>query len=83
MWAFLWLAVGVTVFAFARTTRPISGLGNHDVAGITYNADLLLRGGLPYVDTVEIKAPGTFYLVAAAFQLFGRSVWTVHLACEL
>ena len=83
LWAILWLGVGIAVFAAARSTRPISGLGNHDVAGIAYNADLLLRGGLPYVDSVEIKAPGTFYLVAAAFLLLGRSVWTVHLACEL
>lgn len=38
------------------------GFASHDVAGILYNAMVLHDGGLPYVDTIEIKAPGTFYL---------------------
>ncbi|TPV94200.1 MAG: hypothetical protein B7733_16370 [Myxococcales bacterium FL481] len=43
------------------------GFGSHDVGGILYNAMVLVRGGLPYVDTVEYKAPGSFYLAAAGF----------------
>lgn len=74
---------GAAVYWTARIHRPIVGLGNHDVAGIAYNADVLLRGGLPYVDTAEIKAPGSFYLLAFAFMFLGRSIHTVHLACEL
>jgi hypothetical protein len=38
------------------------GFASHDVAGILYNAMVLDRGGLPYVDTLELKAPGSFYL---------------------
>jgi hypothetical protein len=38
------------------------GFASHDVAGILYNAMVLDRGGLPYVDTFEFKAPGSFYL---------------------
>ena len=79
----LLVLLGACVYWLARTHRPIVGLGNHDVAGITYNADMILRGGLPYVDTAEIKAPGAFYLVALAFSVLGRSVHTVHIACEL
>ncbi|KIG13345.1 hypothetical protein DB30_08112 [Enhygromyxa salina] len=38
------------------------GFASHDVAGILYNAMVLEHGGLPYVDTLELKAPGSFYL---------------------
>ena len=38
------------------------GFASHDVGGILYNAMLLNAGGLPYIDSVELKAPGTFYL---------------------
>jgi len=38
------------------------GFASHDVAGILYNAMVLERGGLAYVDTLEFKAPGSFYL---------------------
>jgi hypothetical protein len=44
------------------------GFASHDVAGLTYNGMLLLDGGLPYVDSIELKAPAGFYL-AATFQL--------------
>ena len=37
-----------------------SGFHNEDVAGITYNADLLINGFLPLVDNLEYKAPGAF-----------------------
>ena len=35
----------------------LSYFHNEDTAGITYSADLILRGGLPLIDTVEMKAP--------------------------
>lgn len=57
---------------------------SHDVGGILYNAMLLRSGGLPYVDSIELKAPGTFYLATllagpeardiAAFQVAANSV---------
>jgi hypothetical protein len=40
------------------------GFASHDVGGILYEAMVLAGGGLPYVDTVELKAPGTFYVAA-------------------
>lgn len=80
IWVLVATALGVAFFAHTRIQRPIVGLGNHDVAGIAYNADVILRGGLPYVDTVELKSPGSFFLTAASFRLFGRSanvlLWT-------
>ncbi len=41
-----------------------SGFASHDVAGILYNGMLLRRGLLPYVDSYELKPPGTFYAAA-------------------
>jgi hypothetical protein len=62
------------------------GFASHDVAGILYNAMVLDHGGLPYVDTIEIKAPGTFYLAEllagpqardiARFQIWAN-LWAV------
>jgi hypothetical protein len=52
------------------------GFRNLDVTGIVYNARLLLRGMLPYLDSVEVKPPGAFVLLAPALWLFGlRGVW--------
>ena len=49
---------------------------NLDVAGIVYNARLLLAGRLPYVDSIEIKPPGAFILFAPWLALGGmRGVW--------
>ncbi|MGC6417932.1 MAG: ArnT family glycosyltransferase [Bradymonadia bacterium] len=54
------------------------GFHNEDVAGITLNADLLLRGELPLVDNLEYKAPGSFYVTASVWQWFGRSMHTLQ-----
>ena len=49
---------------------------NPDVAGIAYDARLLLRGALPYVASAEIKPPGAFLLFAPLMALGGmRVVW--------
>lgn len=62
----LWLGRGVI--------EP--GFRNLDVTGIVYNARLLLAGDLPYLDSVEVKPPGAFLLVAPALWLLGlRGVW--------
>lgn len=51
---------------------------NEDVAGITYNADLLRAGGLPYKDDLEWKAPGSFYMVWGIWEVFGRSLVAIQ-----
>ncbi|MCB9754401.1 MAG: hypothetical protein H6713_31050 [Myxococcales bacterium] len=38
------------------------GFVSHDVGAILHSGMLLRAGGLPYVDTFELKAPGTFFL---------------------
>lgn len=52
------------------------GFQNLDVAGIAYNARLLLAGRLPYIDSIEIKPPGAFLLFAPWLALGGmKAVW--------
>lgn len=63
----------ITLWARSPTLE-VAFIQNEDVAGITYNADLLLRGQVPLKDNLEYKAPGAFFLVAAVFAIFGRSV---------
>jgi hypothetical protein len=54
---------------------------NPDVAGIAYNARILATGGLPYVDSAEIKPPGAFFLFAPFLELGGmRAVWGAAVA---
>lgn len=58
------------------------GFHNEDAAGIAYNADLLRAGGLPLIDNLELKAPGSFYLAWFSWALFGRSIATLQqVAC--
>lgn len=52
---------------------------NEDSAGITYSADLILRGGLPLIDTIEMKAPGSFFLLAGWWSCVGRSLQSAQL----
>jgi hypothetical protein len=51
---------------------------NPDVAGIAYNARLFLDGGLPYLDSTEIKPPAAFLMFAPLLALGGlAAVWFV------
>lgn len=56
---------------------------SHDVGGILYNAMLLRSGGLPYVDSVEFKAPGSFYLAALLAGPEGRDIAVFQLLANL
>ena len=47
---------------------------NEDIAGITYNADLLRRGLMPGVDYMEVKAPASFFGTFLLWEMFGRSL---------
>ena len=56
---------------------------SHDVGGILYNAMLLRSGALPYVDSVEFKAPGSFYLAALLAGPEGRDIASFQLLANL
>ncbi|MGE5785189.1 MAG: hypothetical protein ACM3ZE_11395 [Myxococcales bacterium] len=74
-----WFALALALlFHLAWQAHGISSgsFQNLDVAGIAYNARLLLAGRLPYVDSVEIKPPGAFLLFAPLLALAGlKAVW--------
>lgn len=73
------VALGLAGFAATRALHPVQGLGNPDIGGILYSADTLNAGLLPYFDTVDVKQPGTFFLVAGVFRV-SRSVAALQLA---
>ena len=52
---------------------------NPDLAGIRYSAEGLLDGFLPYVDSVESKPPGAYFLTALIFAVLGRSFLTIYI----
>jgi hypothetical protein len=79
----LLVLLGVLLLLATRACHPIPGLGNADIAGILYEADLILDGGVPYVDTLDMKSPGSWFLFAAIFTALGRSIEAVQLAYTL
>ncbi len=72
--------LGLAALVLRSPSYGTAGFHNEDAAGITYNADLLLRGLLPLRDSVEFKGPGAFYLVWAFFAAFGRSLTVLTVA---
>ncbi len=79
----LLVALGVALLLATRACHPIAGLGNADIAGILYEADRIVDGELPYVDTMDMKSPGTWYVVAAIFRWFGREFAAVQVGYTL
>ncbi|MBK7825233.1 hypothetical protein [Nannocystis sp.] len=79
------LATALIVAISAIVRRPgftEGGLASHDVGGILYNAMLLRSGGLPYVDSVEWKAPGSFYLAALLAGPEGTDIAALQIAAN-
>ena len=79
------LATALIVAISAIVRRPgftQGGLASHDVGGILYNAMLLRSGGLPYVDSVEYKAPGSFYLAALLAGPDGNDIAALQVAAN-
>ena len=72
------LVLTVGIVKLRAPAHAIESFRNEDIAGITYNADLLRRGGLPLVDNLEYKAPGSFFLTWMAWAVGGRSVRTLE-----
>jgi hypothetical protein len=71
--------LGVALLLATRAWHPIAELGNADIAGILYEADIISDGGLPYRDTLDMKSPGSWFLFAAIFAGLGRSIESVQL----
>src|SRR5215467_1173055 len=65
-----WRSLAISAFVLglivALLYRPFSMTEVGDASIYDYIAQTILRGGLPYRDVVEIKAPGAIYLSALA-----------------
>ena len=55
------------------------GFVSHDVGAMLYSAMLIHAGGVPYVDTIELKAPGTFFLATWLAGPDGRDIAQLQL----
>ncbi|MFO7566123.1 MAG: glycosyltransferase family 39 protein [Enhygromyxa sp.] len=74
------LGTGLLVFAIVRASLWFDDFSNPDIGAIASTADLILAGGLPYVDTIEFKPPGVGFLFAGVFALLGRSLDALQIA---
>ena len=79
-WPLALVVLGVVVLLATRAMHRIPGLGNADIAGILYEADIILDGGVPYRDTMDMKSPGTWFLFAAIFRWVAREIWALQAA---
>lgn len=74
----------VALSAWLRTPGFVQGgFASHDVGGILYNAMVIEHGGLAYVDTLELKAPGSFYLATWFAGPEGRDIARFQVAANL
>ena len=77
---FHYLSVGLLLLLGAALLAPmlVYPFGS-DHGSFATTADVLRRGGTLYREVWEIKPPGIYYLFAAAFATFGRSMSAVRL----
>ncbi len=50
-----------------------------DQGAYAYIADLMMKGGVPYRDALDLKPPAVYLVYGLAFTLFGRSEFAVRL----
>ncbi|MGB0645779.1 MAG: ArnT family glycosyltransferase [Bradymonadia bacterium] len=80
-----WHLVGLIVCLIANIwlrwpATQTNGFHNEDVAGIAYSAQLLHQGGLPLIDTLELKAPGSFFLAALTWSVAPMTISALQCA---
>lgn len=80
-----WHLIGLIVCLIANIwlrwpATQTNGFHNEDVAGIAYSAQLLHRGGLPLIDTLELKAPGSFFLAALVWSIAPMTISALQCA---
>ena len=80
----IWPLVGIClllfVSAFALLLPGIhQAVGLYDEGVITYGAVRVMDGHVPYRDIWVIYSPAQFYVLAAAFKLFGTSIMVERL----
>lgn len=75
--ALLILMAIAVVIRFPATNA--AGFHNEDAAGIVYSAQLLKQGGLPLIDTLELKAPGSFFIAAIAWSILPETITSLQI----
>jgi hypothetical protein len=73
------LCLGLLVLSILVSLRqwpPFKPQGR-DSGIFAYTAQVIVDGGLPYLDAWDNKTPGVYYVNAAALLLFGDSRWTL------
>lgn len=74
-----WLALGIITIIY--TLLRVNSLGiplDRDEGVFGYAGQRILEGGLPYLDVVDHKPPGVFYLYALALRFFSPTPQGVH-----
>jgi 4-amino-4-deoxy-L-arabinose transferase-like glycosyltransferase len=71
----------IILFGFLlRTPYFFHTMQELDEGSHAANAVILMNGGLPYIDAVNNKPPGIFYIYFLIFLLFGKyNIFAVHL----
>lgn len=62
-------ATAIIQFFWMDTT-----VGNYDEGLVLFGADRVLRGDIPYRDFWTLYGPGSFYVLAGLFRVFGEQV---------
>src|SRR5437879_3682485 len=74
-WLIIGLCVLLFVVAFAYLVPGINQPVNiYDEGIIAYSAVRVAHGDVPYRDFWSIYSPGQFYVLAAAFKVFGSTI---------
>ena len=77
------VAFGLLLLVAVRMHVWWDDFPNPDIAGIVYEAEGVRAGQLPYVDTVDMKPPYAFFLVAGWISIAGRGLDALQLGHAL
>jgi 4-amino-4-deoxy-L-arabinose transferase-like glycosyltransferase len=69
-----WIAAGAAIL-WLPMSFPIPG----DQGLFSWAGDVIVRGGMPYVDAWDMKGPVVYYVYAAAQKAFGVHLWTIRI----
>jgi 4-amino-4-deoxy-L-arabinose transferase-like glycosyltransferase len=69
----------ILVFAFTLRMKFLHEVFERDEGQYAAIAQVILDGGVPYKDAIEIKPPGAFYLYALGIALFGATTESLRI----
>ncbi|MFM8362558.1 MAG: hypothetical protein ACKOA4_07660 [Haliscomenobacter sp.] len=67
------IAVALRILSFFRTVI------DHDESTYLVIADAVRQGAIYWVDAIDVKPPGIFWLYALLQTLFGKAIFTMRL----